>query len=229
MIRYKEDFNEGPIKLKSYTDYPQEATENAKIALRWVEENGWGSCGTAVGKVRANQLANREAISRDTIARMSAFQRHRQYSDKELGDGCGRLMWLCWGGDAGIEWAQRKLKQIDNAQTNLISLVVFKQSINNSLVVQMKKWRNTANSSNVDKVVYNDETLELIIKFNNKDIYTYSNVPFNVFTNLIEPLALAKTDGENQFGSWYVGKPSVGAGVHQYLEGYSYSMGGSLK
>jgi DNA polymerase III delta prime subunit len=21
-------------------------------------------------------------------------------------------MWLCWGGDAGIEWASRKLKQI---------------------------------------------------------------------------------------------------------------------
>ncbi len=28
-----------------------------KIALRWAEENGWGSCGTDVGKQRANQLA----------------------------------------------------------------------------------------------------------------------------------------------------------------------------
>ena len=36
-------------------------------------------------------------------------------SKKELGDGCGRLMWLAWGGDAGIEWAQRKLEQIKNA------------------------------------------------------------------------------------------------------------------
>lgn len=99
--------------VETYTDYPQAATENAKIALRWVEKNGWGSCGTAVGKVRANQLANREPLSRDTIARMAAFERHRQNSQKSLGDGCGRLMWLCWGGDAGIEWAQRKLKQID--------------------------------------------------------------------------------------------------------------------
>lgn len=97
----------------SYTDYPQAATENAKIALRWAEENGWGDCGTAVGKARANQLANREPISRDTIARMSAFERHRQNSQKELGDGCGRLMWLAWGGDEGIEWAKRKLEQID--------------------------------------------------------------------------------------------------------------------
>ena len=100
-------------ELESYTDYPKEATENAKIALRWVEENGWGDCGTAVGKARANQLANGEPISKDTISRMASFERHRQNSDKELGDGCGRLMWLAWGGDAGIEWASRKLKELN--------------------------------------------------------------------------------------------------------------------
>lgn len=105
----------------SYTDYPKEASENAKIALRWAEENGWGDCGTPVGKIRANQLANNEPISRDTIARMSAFERHRQNSQKELGDGCGRLMWLAWGGDAGIEWASRKLAQIDKFANNKIS------------------------------------------------------------------------------------------------------------
>ena len=101
-------------QFESYTDYPKQASENAKIALRYAEENGWGDCGTPVGKIRANQLANGEAISRDTIARMAAFERHRQNSQKELGDGCGRLIWLAWGGDAGVEWAQRKLKQIDN-------------------------------------------------------------------------------------------------------------------
>lgn len=102
------------VKLESYTDYPQAATENAKIALRWAEEHGWGDCGTPVGKQRANQLANREPISEDTISRMAAFERHRQNSKRELGDGCGRLMWLAWGGDEGVEWASRKLKQIRN-------------------------------------------------------------------------------------------------------------------
>lgn len=106
------------LKLESYTDYPEAAKENAKIALRYAEENGWGDCGTAVGKQRANQLANGEPISEDTIARMAAFERHRQNSDKELGDGCGRLMWLAWGGDEGIEWAQRKLEQIRNEKAN---------------------------------------------------------------------------------------------------------------
>ena len=107
---YEENLNK--VNLESYTDYPKQATENAKIALRYAEENGWGDCGTPVGKARANQLANGEPISEETIARMAAFERHRQNSDKELGDGCGRLMWLAWGGDAGIEWAQRKLEQI---------------------------------------------------------------------------------------------------------------------
>jgi hypothetical protein len=100
--------------LETYNDYPKEASENAKIALRYAEENGWGDCGTPVGKARANQLANGENISEDTISRMASFARHKENSQKELGDGCGRLMWLAWGGDAGVEWAQRKLEQIRN-------------------------------------------------------------------------------------------------------------------
>jgi len=104
----KQDF----MKFESYIDYPKAATENAKTALRWVEKNGWGDCGTAVGKVRANQLANREPISEETISRMAAFARHLQWEGKKLGDGCGSLMLKSWGGREGIEWAQRKLKQI---------------------------------------------------------------------------------------------------------------------
>jgi len=108
---YIEDF-EKKIILENYNDYPKEATENAKTALNYAEKNGWGSCGTAVGKSRANQLANGEKISEETIARMASFARHKQNSQRKLGDGCGRLMWLAWGGDAGIEWATSKLKRI---------------------------------------------------------------------------------------------------------------------
>jgi Putative phage serine protease XkdF len=106
------------LKLESYTDYPKQAQENAKIAIRYAEENGWGTCLEATGKARANQLANGEAISEETISRMASFERHRQNSKKELGDGCGRLAWLAWGGDEGIEWAQRKLEQIRNGKAN---------------------------------------------------------------------------------------------------------------
>jgi hypothetical protein len=106
------------LKLESYTDYPKGAVENAKIAIRYAEENGWGDCLEATGKARANQLANNEPISEDTISRMASFERHRQHSKRELGDGCGRLAWLAWGGDEGIEWAQRKLESIRNGKAN---------------------------------------------------------------------------------------------------------------
>ena len=100
------------ITLESYTDYPQAASNNAQRALDWADENGWGSCGTPVGKRRANQLAKRQPISEETIARMSAFRRQEGNKDTPYGEGCGGLMWDAWGGSAGVNWAAKKLKQI---------------------------------------------------------------------------------------------------------------------
>jgi hypothetical protein len=100
------------IKLESYNDYPKSATNNAKKARKWKEENG-SNCGTRVGWTRSAQLADRKKISRDTIARMASFKRHQQYKDVPYSEGCGGLMWDAWGGTSGIEWAINKLKQID--------------------------------------------------------------------------------------------------------------------
>jgi len=105
--------SEEEITELSYNDYPEAAKNNAKRALKWVEENGWGSCGEATGKNRANQLAKGENISRDTIARMASFKRHQQHKDVPYTEGCGGLMWDAWGGSAGVNWAISKLKQID--------------------------------------------------------------------------------------------------------------------
>lgn len=114
VTRFLEAYAKKPNKkADSYNDYPQAATENAKRALAWAEKNGWGECGTPVGKQRANQLANRESISRDTIARMSSFARHLQYENVPYEKGCGGLMVDAWGGREGIEWAKRKLKEIE--------------------------------------------------------------------------------------------------------------------
>ena len=100
------------IKFETYNDYPQAATNNAKKARKWKEENG-SDCGTRVGWTRSAQLANRENISRDTIARMASFKRHQQHKDVPYSEGCGGLMWDAWGGSSGINWAINKLKQID--------------------------------------------------------------------------------------------------------------------
>ena len=100
-------------ELKSYSDYPQGATNNAKRALKYKKENG-SSCGTSVGWTRASQLADRKPLSRDTIARMASFKRHQQHKDVPYSEGCGGIMWDAWGGSAGVNWAISKLKKIDN-------------------------------------------------------------------------------------------------------------------
>tara|TARA_R110002049_G_scaffold258637_1_gene434406 strand:+ start:1044 stop:1490 length:447 start_codon:yes stop_codon:yes gene_type:complete len=101
------------VELETYNDYPQSAINNAKKVLKWVDKNGWGSCGEATGKKRANMIASKTKISRDTIARMASFKRHQQHKDVPYSEGCGGLMWDAWGGTSGINWAINKLKTID--------------------------------------------------------------------------------------------------------------------
>lgn len=103
------------IEFESYSDYPDAVKNNAKRALEWADKNGWGSCGTPVGKQRANQLAKGEPISVDTIRRMYSFvSRHEKDLEvsKSYSDGCGKLMMDAWGGLAGGRWAKSKLREL---------------------------------------------------------------------------------------------------------------------
>jgi hypothetical protein len=103
--------------FESYSDYPESVKNNAKAVLKYVDENGWGSCGTDVGKQRANQLANGEAISLDTIKRMYSYlSRHEGDLDssKGYGDGCGKLMYDAWGGKTALRWAESKINAAEN-------------------------------------------------------------------------------------------------------------------
>jgi hypothetical protein len=97
---------------ETYNDYPEAAVNNAKRALKYKEEKG-SNCGTPVGWARARQLSNKEGISRSTISRMASFKRHQQHKDVPYDEGCGGIMWDAWGGTEGVEWAIRKLAQID--------------------------------------------------------------------------------------------------------------------
>ena len=126
-------------KFETYDDYPKAASENAARAIRLRDEYDL-KCGTLVGWQRANQLAKGENISRETIARMAAFERHRQNSKGDPKEACGPLMWLAWGGDEGVEWAQRKLKQIDAAlNSSAYQTLVNKMSKDENFVVEPKK------------------------------------------------------------------------------------------
>jgi hypothetical protein len=102
-------------KFESHSDYPDFVKANARAALKWVSDNGWGSCGTPVGKQRANQLAKGEPISVDTIKRMYSFlSRHEKDLESSSGynDGCGYLMYMAWGGKAALRWSHNKLKEL---------------------------------------------------------------------------------------------------------------------
>lgn len=103
------------IDLESYSDYPDAVKNNAKRALEWADKNGWGSCGTPVGKQRANQLAKGEPISVDTIKRMYSYVSRHEVdleNSKSYSDGCGKLMMDSWGGLAAGRWAKSKLKEL---------------------------------------------------------------------------------------------------------------------
>ena len=103
------------VNEESFNDYPQSVVNNAKNVLKWVEENGWGSCGTPVGKRRCNDIANKRKLSVDVIKRMYSYlSRHKVdlQSSKSYEDGCGLLMYDAWGGKEALTWSERKLKQL---------------------------------------------------------------------------------------------------------------------
>ena len=148
------------VELESYTDYPDSASNNAKRALEWAEENGWGDCGTDVGKRRANQLAKKQPISRDTIARMASFKRHQQHKDVPYSEGCGGLMWDAWGGTSGIEWAINKMEEFEGCETEL-------------------HFSEEAEDALIDYATNNGEEItpdDLIVDLNNKEFSTIKDV-----------------------------------------------------
>jgi hypothetical protein len=112
---------------------------------------------------------------------------------------------------------------------------LFGEELNDEKSVEyaFKKWRGgTMPSSNVRAIMYNDETKDMFIQFQDKSIYTYYNVDFNLFLKVSNGEATCITSGESKYGSWYVGKnPSLGAATHKYLikTGVKYKKGGSLK
>jgi len=167
---------EKSLAFESYSDYPESAKNAAKRALDWVEKNGWGSCGTPVGKARANQLAKGEAISEETIARMASFARHAQNKDVPYSEGCGGLMWDAWGGTSGIEWAQNKLESIRNDmskqkfQTDDDKRIV----IGPAMVPDLKIFRKDMFGSPY-YVFFSAETIKLIAEKYMRNKYTDNN------------------------------------------------------
>lgn len=165
-------------EFRSFSDYPDAAVNAASRALKWANKNGWGSCGTPVGKRRANQLANKQPITEETIARMASFARHRQNKDVPYEKGCGGLMWDAWGGTAGIEWAQRKLEQIRRQQKMSKQLFQVddekKIVLGPAMVPDMKIFRKDKNGEPY-YVFFSAQTIKMIAEKYMKFKYTDNN------------------------------------------------------
>ena len=100
-------------ELESYTDYPDAVSNNAKRGIELNEKNG-NKCATQVGKVRAQQLANKEPISLETIKRMYSYlSRAKEYYNENDTEACGTISYLLWGGESALGWSERKLKELE--------------------------------------------------------------------------------------------------------------------
>lgn len=96
---------------KSYNDYPQSVIDAAKRGIRLNDDVG-NKCATQVGKIRAQQLANGEAITIMTVKRMYSYlSRAAEYYNPNDDQACGTISYLLWGGEPALRWAERILKQ----------------------------------------------------------------------------------------------------------------------
>ena len=100
-------------QLESYGGYPDAVSNNAKRGIE-LNEKVNNKCATQVGKVRAQQLAQKEAVSLETIKRMYSYlSRAEEYYDEGDSEACGTISYLLWGGKAGKRWAESKLRELD--------------------------------------------------------------------------------------------------------------------
>jgi len=98
--------------MESYTDYPDAVSNNAQKGIDLNKEID-NKCATEVGKIRAQQLAQKKPISLETIKRMYSYlSRAEEYYDESDMKACGTISYLLWGGLAGKRWSESKLKEL---------------------------------------------------------------------------------------------------------------------
>jgi hypothetical protein len=154
-------------QLESYSDYPDSVKNNAQAVLKYVEENGWGSCGTDVGKQRANQLAKGEPISEDTIRRMYSYLSRHEVdleSSKGYGDGCGKLMYDSWGGKSALSWSESKINAIDREKMSKQKFQTDEEKrivVGPAMVPDLKIYRQTK-TGDPYYVTFKEDTIRMI-------------------------------------------------------------------
>lgn len=79
----------------------------AVVARRALElRRRYGRGGTMIGVRRAVQLANRQAVSVDTVRRMVSFFARHAKDNRSDPTSAASIAWGLWGGDRGRAWAR---------------------------------------------------------------------------------------------------------------------------
>ena len=94
---------------------------------------------TKAGWQLARMLAKKEPISRCLISQMASYVRFRRDKNTPYDKGCGKLLWDAWGGDAGINWASEKIKDIDRDLQPISSLELASVSVNEDYAIIMDR------------------------------------------------------------------------------------------
>jgi hypothetical protein len=107
------------VEMESYSDYGSSVANNAKRGIELNEANG-NKCATQVGKVRAQQLAQNQPISLETIKRMYSYLSRAEvyYDQAESNSDCGYISFLLWGGKSALSWSRNKLRELGALQEN---------------------------------------------------------------------------------------------------------------
>jgi len=177
-----------------WSNYPKAASENAARALKHREDNG-SDCGTAVGWTRANQLANRETISDETLVRTYSFlSRAKTYDQGDFTDAdgneiCGSVMYAAWGGDEMLRWAKRTIEQMEENKRHIKSVVETDEEI----VITFGK-------SEMDEAGYKDEERAEPNELSVGDFVRWNSSGGNAYGRIIQ----VERDGEVEADSGFI-------------------------